>query len=54
MSITVIAKRKALKARCDNCNFIRRCTPEVSKVCFDAYVKGFLRGCKHERNKCKK
>ena len=48
MTIKEIAKQKALKARCDGCGVVKTCAPEMSKACFDSYVKGFMVGYKHK------
>ena len=46
-NVTKIAKRSAgLSRRCSVCPFLRRCTPEISKICFESFVEGFKKGSK--------
>lgn len=51
MSLKEIAIQKALKAQCTGCYFLKKCTPEILKVCADSYVKGFIAGHKYKTNK---
>lgn len=46
-NITKIAKKSAgLSRRCSICPLLRRCTSEISGICFDSFVEGFKKGVK--------
>ena len=46
-NVTKIAKKSAgLSQRCSICPFLRRCTPEISKICFDSFIEGLKKGAK--------
>ena len=51
-------KEAAIKANgrsraCKRCQ-PKLCTPEISKMCFNAFCEGFIKGYKYRSNKLKK
>nr|DAP29305.1 MAG TPA: hypothetical protein [Bacteriophage sp.] len=44
--IKTAKKSAGLSRRCSICQFLRICTPEISKICFDSFVEGFKKGAK--------
>lgn len=46
-NVTKIAKKSAgLSRKCSICPLLRRCTPEINRICFDSFVEGFKKGAK--------
>lgn len=56
-SIKDKAKKAAGRARCDKCVFWKRRTcvnPEIAKVCYENYIKGYLKGYEQRRKEERK
>ena len=34
------------RQRCSICPLLRRCDPEINRICFDSFVEGFKKGAK--------
>lgn len=46
-NVTKIAKKSAgLSRRCSICPLLKRCDPEIGRICFDSFVEGFKKGVK--------
>lgn len=53
-SIESIAKETNGRSRaCKKCQYLMRCTPDISEVCSKAYVKGFKKGFNEYKNRLK-
>lgn len=52
MTIKDKAKKAAGRTRCNKCVFWKRgicVSPEIAKVCYENYIKGYLKGYKQRR-----
>ena len=46
-NVTKLAKKSAgLSQRGSICPLLRRCDPEINRICFDSFVEGFKKGAK--------
>ena len=46
-NVTKLAKKSAgLSQRCSIWPLLRRCDPEINRICFDSFVEGFKKGAK--------
>lgn len=53
-SVENIAKETNGRSRaCKKCQFLMRCTPDISEVCSKAYVQGFKKGFNEYKNRLK-
>ena len=53
-SIERIAKEANGRSRaCKECEYLRRCTPKISKICSKAFVDGYKKGYNEYKNRLK-
>ena len=53
-SIECIAKKANDRSRaCKKCQYLMKCTPDISEICSKAFVKGFKKGYNEYKNRLK-
>lgn len=52
LSIRTIAKQTNGRSRaCARCKYLGLCTPDVSTICYNSFIEGFIKGVKYQKGK---